>query len=235
MTRVGQHHLGQLQFGLGLRVGAGEIGKIRDLVVAGIEAVGVGGLQARDDRPGARRLDALVEPQRRQIAALIERFDGRALLLGGEYPVVLGSEQIANLLGDRPVGGIERSERIRRDGGRRDHAESAGAAGVASGGIAAGLTGPWVSAGPALGRLDGAVVSSTAGLSSSLQRGLRSAGRGHRRDRGDLCRNRGHPANAPRRSALQELRPTPCSRVCDRNGRRSWKCSPNLYAGPSSA
>src|SRR6266851_2406420 len=71
VPRIGENRAGELELGLGQRIGS-ETGKIRRLVIAGLEAVGVGALQAGDDRSGARILDAFVEPERREIAVLVE-------------------------------------------------------------------------------------------------------------------------------------------------------------------
>ena len=117
VARVSEDDLRELEFGFRLRVGTGEAGEIRCLVVARVEAVSVGGLQVSDDRPGARGFDALVEPDRREIAILIERLDRGALLLGGKNSVRFAGQQVAQLLGDRPVGWIERRERVRRNHG----------------------------------------------------------------------------------------------------------------------
>src|SRR5262249_59859211 len=78
------------------------------------EAVGVGRLETFDDSPGTRIHDALVEPERREIAVLVERLDGAALLLVTEDPIDLGGKSVANLLGNRPVGGVEGGQGIRR-------------------------------------------------------------------------------------------------------------------------
>src|SRR5262249_6530070 len=58
--------------------------------------------------------DAFVHPQRHEIAALVERLDDAALFSVGENPVGLGSKEVANLLGDWAVGGVERGEWVRR-------------------------------------------------------------------------------------------------------------------------
>ena len=57
------------------------------LVIVRIEAVGTGVLQARNDGLAARIFHALLEPQRRQVALLIEGFDRRLLGLASEDPV----------------------------------------------------------------------------------------------------------------------------------------------------
>ena len=113
VPRIGEHRAGELELGLGQR-DAFEAGEIRRLVLAGLEAVGIGVLQASDDRSGTRILDALVEPERREIAVLVERLDRRALFLAGKKAVRLRGQEVADLLGDGAIGGIERCQRIGR-------------------------------------------------------------------------------------------------------------------------
>ena len=115
MAGIGEHGLGELELGLGQRLGPRACcGKIRRLVVAEIEAVRLGVLEARNGRFRARILDAPVEPKRREIAVLIERLDCRALFLAGKNPVRFRRQQIANLFRNRAIGGIERSHGVRR-------------------------------------------------------------------------------------------------------------------------
>ena len=114
MAGIGEHRAGEPELGLGQCVGS-EAGEARRLVVAGLEAVGIGVLHARDHGFGAGILDALVEPERREVAVLVERLDRLALLLGGEELVAPRGQEVADLLGDRAVGGVERGQRIRRD------------------------------------------------------------------------------------------------------------------------
>ncbi|HEY5129482.1 MAG TPA: hypothetical protein VIJ35_19725 [Bradyrhizobium sp.] len=78
------------------------------------EAVGVGVLEAGNHRLAPPILDALVEPKRRQIALVIEGFDGRTHLFVGEDAVRFCVQEIANPLRDRAIGRIERGEWVRR-------------------------------------------------------------------------------------------------------------------------
>ena len=107
----GEHGLGELELGFGLRVGAARR-QIGQLVVLEIEPVGVGLLEAGDRPPWRARSRCPCRTRADEIAVLVERLDRGALLLAGENLVGLGGEQVAHLFGDRPVGGIERGERI---------------------------------------------------------------------------------------------------------------------------
>jgi hypothetical protein len=91
---IGEHGARELELGLGQCIGP-QAGKIRRLVFAGVEAVGIGVLQAGDDQSGACILDALLEPERREIAVLVERLDRRALFLAGKELVRLGGQEVA--------------------------------------------------------------------------------------------------------------------------------------------
>jgi hypothetical protein len=77
-------------------------------------------LQASDGGRGARVLDALVEPDRQEVAVLVERLGCRALFLAGKNFVRGRGQEVADLFRDRAVGGIERRQRIGRDGLLRD-------------------------------------------------------------------------------------------------------------------
>src|SRR5262249_61523224 len=103
----------ELESGLRPR-GRGRGIEVGDFAIPGVEAVGVGRLETFDDSPGTRIHDALVEPERREIAVLVERLDGAALLLVTEDPIDLGGKSVANLLGNRPVGGVEGGQGIMR-------------------------------------------------------------------------------------------------------------------------
>ncbi len=116
MACKGENDVGELEVGLGERLGR-RVGEGRRLVVGRLETVGVGGLHAGDNRGGARIHDALVEPDRREIAALIEGHHRFPLFLDGEELVGLRGEKVADLLGGRAVGRVERGERIRRGRG----------------------------------------------------------------------------------------------------------------------
>ena len=69
-------------------------------------------LEARDHRFRARILDAVVEPERQQIAAPIECLDGLTLVLVDEELFAFRSQEIANLFCNGAIGGIKRSEWI---------------------------------------------------------------------------------------------------------------------------
>ena len=65
-------------------------GERRNPIVVRIKTIGVGRLEAGDGCARARGFDALLQPQRRQVARLVERLDRGALLLVGENLVDLG-------------------------------------------------------------------------------------------------------------------------------------------------
>ena len=108
---IGEHALRELELGFGQRIGS-EAGEIRRLIIADLEPVGIRVLQASDGGPGARVLDALVEPQRQEVAVLVERLGCRTLFLAGENFVRCRGQKIANLFRNHAVGGIERGQRI---------------------------------------------------------------------------------------------------------------------------
>ena len=110
MPRIGQHGLRERQLGLRQRIRRKPI-KGRRLVVGLFEAVGVGVLEAGNHGLAPRILHALVEPKRRQIALLIEGFDGSMHLFVGEDAVRFRGQEIANPFRDRAIGGIERGQR----------------------------------------------------------------------------------------------------------------------------
>ncbi len=83
MAGKGEYGLSELYIGFGQRIWA-EPGEVGQLVVPELEAVGIGIFDTRDDRFGAGILHTLVQPKSRQIALLIECFDGLALFLAGE-------------------------------------------------------------------------------------------------------------------------------------------------------
>jgi len=108
---IGEDGLRELELRLGRRVGS-ETGEIRRLIVADLEPVGIGVLQAGDGGGGARVLGALVQPQRQEVAVLVERLGCRALFLAGKNLVRRRGQKIANLFRNHAVSGIERSQRI---------------------------------------------------------------------------------------------------------------------------
>ena len=112
MTRIGENSRGQFQLGLGQGVGAGL--ETRNPVVAGVEPVRIGCLQALDHGLGAGGHDAFVEPNKQMLAVLVKGLNGRSLFLVAEDLVDLRIEQIVNFFGDRPISRIECRERIRR-------------------------------------------------------------------------------------------------------------------------
>ena len=113
VPRIGKHSLREGQFGLRQHIRRKPI-KGGCLVGGMFEAVGVGVLEAGNHGLAPRILHALVEPKRRQIALVIEGFDGRTHLFVGEDAVRFRGQEIANPLRDRAVGRIERGQSIRR-------------------------------------------------------------------------------------------------------------------------
>src|SRR5262249_6478880 len=105
----------ELEVGFGRRIGS-EGGKRRRLIIADLEPIGIGVLQASDRGGGARVLDAFVEPQRQEVAVLVERLGCCTLFLAGKNLVRGGGQEAAELFRDGTVGGIERCQRIGRGG-----------------------------------------------------------------------------------------------------------------------
>ena len=111
VPREGEHGLGKLELGFRQRIRA-QPGKVRDLVVRGLEAVSIGALEPCDDGLGARILDALVEPQRKEIAVLVERLDRNTFPLAVENLVAFGEEQVADFFRNGAVRGIKAGQRV---------------------------------------------------------------------------------------------------------------------------
>ena len=141
---VGEHRLRELEIGFRQCLGR-EAGKSRDLVVAELEPIGIGVLQPSDGGAGARILDAVIEPKRSVVAALIERLGCGALLLVGKNSIRGRGEEVADLFRNRALGRIERG------------IGSTATAGCASVGLADGASIACCSAGDAAG--SGAVLS----------------------------------------------------------------------------
>ena len=119
LTRIVQHAVGQLQFGVGQLVRRGGGSEIRQRIVGGIQAVGSRVLQPRDHALGAGGQLAGLGPQRRVFAGRIELLDRRALGLAVEIAHRLAAEHVAQFVGDRLIGGGDVACSLHRLGGGR--------------------------------------------------------------------------------------------------------------------
>ena len=84
LTRIVQHAVGQFEVGFGQRVRRGRGGKIRRRIIGGVQAVGGGILEARDDALGGLGQRAALGPQRREVARGVELFHRGAFGLAVE-------------------------------------------------------------------------------------------------------------------------------------------------------
>jgi hypothetical protein len=103
---IGEHRLRELEIGFRQCI-ASEAGKVRCLIVADLEPIGIRVLQASNGRGSPRVLDTFVEPKRDVVAALVERLGCGALLFGGKDSIRGCGEKVANLFCDRAVGSSE--------------------------------------------------------------------------------------------------------------------------------
>ena len=104
MPREGEHGVGELDLGFGERVGIHAGLDLRHRIFARIEAIGIDAGQIGRRRLGAVAHRAVGNPERREVAARVERLDGGALLLAAEDAVELaGGQLIAKLLDNRGV------------------------------------------------------------------------------------------------------------------------------------
>ncbi len=105
MACIVEHAGGELQLGIGQRIGRGGAGEIWHRIVGGVEAVGGRVLQPCDDALGRRGQVAGLGPDRREIARAIKLLDRRALVLAVEMARGLGADDVPELVRDRLVGG----------------------------------------------------------------------------------------------------------------------------------
>src|ERR1700730_8157820 len=115
VTGIGEGRDGELEIGVGERIGVLPRLQFGCGVFGGLQAIGVDALEISDRRSGARVAGAAVDPQRREAAIAIEGLDRVALVLAIEITAALVGEEIAQLLGDTRVRGGKRSRDRRLD------------------------------------------------------------------------------------------------------------------------
>ena len=104
MMRIGEDRHGELDLGIGKSGGIARRVEIRHRIVGGIETVGVDMAEIGDRGFGARIGLAVGDPDRRVIAAGIERIDRGAVFLAADGAVEFAVGEVAQLVGDRRVG-----------------------------------------------------------------------------------------------------------------------------------
>ena len=105
MPGEGQHRLRELEIGPRECVRA-KPGKIGRAIIAYVEAICIGILEAGNHRRRARIRDTPVEPKGSEGSTQIEGFDRHALVLAGENRVRLGGQEITNLFRHHAVSRI---------------------------------------------------------------------------------------------------------------------------------
>src|SRR6476659_65510 len=105
MPGEGQHRLRELEISLRECVRA-KPGKIGCAIIAYVETICIGVLEAGNHRRRARIRDTSLEPKGSESSILIEGFDRHALTLAGEDRIRLGGQEVTNLFRHRAVGGI---------------------------------------------------------------------------------------------------------------------------------
>ena len=103
LARVIQHAGGQLQFGFRKRIRRGRRGEIRHRIIGGVQAVGGGILEPRDDAFAARGQRAGLRPQRRKFARGVELLDRGAFGLAVEIAQRFRAHHVAQFVGDRLI------------------------------------------------------------------------------------------------------------------------------------
>ena len=116
---VGDDRHVELELGLGEIVRIAQRGKVRHRVIGRIETVLVDMAEIGDHGLAALVHFAVGDPQRRVIAAGIERVDDGAVFLVADDAVVLAAGEIAQLIDDRGIGRAQGGGSRRRRGGRR--------------------------------------------------------------------------------------------------------------------
>ena len=186
VARIGQHRIGELEFGRRLVLGRHRGGEVRHRIILRIEADRVDLREIGDRGLGLRVGLAVGEPQRLVVACFVELLDAGAVIFAGDEAVeLLAGDQLAQLVGHLRV----------RAGGRCRCGRSFGRLGVRRRGILLGLAlrldaqpgRPWPSA--ATDRLSGIGIAPTplVGL-------LREAGVAGQRQ--DQARRQWRPADA---------------------------------------
>ena len=106
VAREGEHRVGELDLGFGQRLGLHAGLDLRHRIFARIEAVGIDAGEIGRRGLGAVAHRAVGDPERREVAAGVERLDGDALLLAAEDAVEFsGGQLVAKLVDDRGVAG----------------------------------------------------------------------------------------------------------------------------------
>ena len=117
LARIIHHAGGQFQIGFRQRIGIGGGGEIRRRIIGGIEAVGGGILQPRDDALAGRGQRAALRPQRGEVTRGVEFLDRGPLGLAVEIARRLAAQQILELVGDRLIRGRDVARGLDRLGG----------------------------------------------------------------------------------------------------------------------
>ncbi len=139
---VGQHRVGEPHLGFGERLGIRAGLDLRQRIVGRIEAVGLDAGQIGGGRLGAVAHRAVGDPERREVAAGIERLDRGALLLAAEEAVELaGGDLILELFGYGAVGRAGPGGSCRSRGPKGSLLAAAALALVSLGGVASELAG----------------------------------------------------------------------------------------------
>ena len=102
--RIGDDRHGELEIGLGEIGGIVQRGEIRHRIIGRIETVGIDMMQIIDGGLGLVARFAVGDPQRRIVAAGIERIDQDAVFLVADDFVELAARHGAQLVGDRRIG-----------------------------------------------------------------------------------------------------------------------------------
>jgi hypothetical protein len=122
LAREGQRRVGELELGLGERVGAHVALERRRRIIGRIEAGLIGMGEIVDRRFGTRGGRAVMRPDRCEVMRLVEGFDPGAIGLAADDSLeLLAADDLAQFVGDgsivRAAGGDDRLRRL--GGGRR--------------------------------------------------------------------------------------------------------------------
>ena len=105
VARISEHRSGELQFVFGQRAGGRRRFEIRRRIIGGVEPIGIDLAEIGDRALGALVGGAVAHPQRLVVARFVERLDALAVGLAADDAVKLAGDHVAQLIGDRAVGG----------------------------------------------------------------------------------------------------------------------------------